>query len=474
MVSHRRKSQSVGFLICYIYKKPIKTISYLFLSMLLLACQEARKPTTKLTDPQLDYQAYKPSGSERILSRSEYREKLEGFWLAQCIGNWTGLVTEMDKIGLADSLQTGRFYTREDWGGKDLPNIWNDQPSPLSPTIDFVFAAADSVWGADDDTDIEYLYQHLLYTLQTSVLTGEAIRKGWLSHIKATEENYLWVSNQKAFDLMQAGMVPPHTGDPLHNPHFEMIDAQLSTEIFGLFAPTRPDFAIKMAQLPIQTTARFNAQWIAEFYVRMHALASMEMPGMNRPQQLFWMAEEARKALPEDSYAAGMYDFVKAQYLLGSPWESIRDQIYQRYQVAQQDGYDLTAQKRYCNGCFAAGINFAASLVSLFCGEGDLKKTIKIGTLAGWDSDNPTATWAGLLGFMMGKKGVEQAFGRTFSSRFNIHRTRQHFPKGIDDFSQMSATGIFVIDRVVQEALGGGIDLDSDRWYIPKKTQPPK
>ena len=35
-----------------------------------------------------------------------------------------------------------------------------------------------------------------------------------------------------------------------------MIDAQLTTEIFGFFAPARPDIALKMAHLPIQTTAR--------------------------------------------------------------------------------------------------------------------------------------------------------------------------------------------------------------------------
>ena len=33
-----------------------------------------------------------------ILSRSEYAEKLQGFWLGQCIANWTGLITEMDKV----------------------------------------------------------------------------------------------------------------------------------------------------------------------------------------------------------------------------------------------------------------------------------------------------------------------------------------------------------------------------------------
>ena len=31
------------------------------------------------------------------LSRNTYKEKLQGFWLGQCIANWTGLV----KIGRA-------------------------------------------------------------------------------------------------------------------------------------------------------------------------------------------------------------------------------------------------------------------------------------------------------------------------------------------------------------------------------------
>ena len=181
------------------------------------------------------------------------------------------------------------------------------------------------------------------------------------------------------------------------------------------------------------------------------------------------MAQEARKDIPESSYAAKMYDFVKQEYDAGIPWEETRDKVYQRYQVEQQDNYNITSMNLYCNGCFAAGINYAASLVSLFYGEGDIVETIKIGALAGWDSDNPTATWGGLLGFMIGKEGVENAFGQKFSNRFNIHRTRQNFPNnGIDTFENMSEKGVYIIDRVVQEQMKGGIDLEKDVWYIPR------
>jgi hypothetical protein len=33
------------------------------------------------------------------ISRDQYYDQLYGFWLGQNIANWTGLVTEMDKIG---------------------------------------------------------------------------------------------------------------------------------------------------------------------------------------------------------------------------------------------------------------------------------------------------------------------------------------------------------------------------------------
>lgn len=403
------------------------------------------------------------------ISRDKYYNQLYGFWLGQCIANWTGLVTEMDKIGNIGEIKTGAFYTRENWGEPDQPSIWGQGiPSDLSPTIDFVLRDTNEIWGADDDTDIEYMYQQLLLTNETSILTPQQIRNGWLKHIKQEEENFLWVSNQKAFDLMNQGVLPPETGSPKNNEHFEMIDAQLTTEIFGLFSPTRPDVAMNMAHLPIQTIAREEAEYIAQFYVSMHSLASIADPNKSLSHRLYWMANQSKKVFPDGSYAFHMFNYAEQLYESGIPWEQARDSIYIRYQVNQKDGYDITSKKLYCNGCFAAGINFAASLVSLFYGEGDFQKTIKIGTLTGWDSDNPTATWGGLIGFMIGKDGIEKTFNRKFSNQFNIHRTRKNFPNnGIDSFENMAKKGVTITDRVVIEELGGTIDLEKNIWNIP-------
>ena len=141
----------------------------------------------------------------------------------------------MDKIGNIGNIKTGDFYTRDNWGAVDHPNIWSKDFSKLDTLvkIDFVFKEKNEVWGSDDDTDIEYMYQHLIYN-NSSILTSEQIRDGWLNHIMEEEENYLWVSNQKAFDLMKQGDLPPKTRSLDINEHYKIINTQITTEIYRL------------------------------------------------------------------------------------------------------------------------------------------------------------------------------------------------------------------------------------------------
>ncbi len=400
------------------------------------------------------------------VDRRAYINNLEGFWLGQCIGNWTGLITEMDKIGAPVNGRAGGFYTREDWGQMDQPNLWGS--NNYSKYITYLFAEKDSIWGSDDDTDIEYIYQEMLYNAKSLDFTGEDIKKAWIDHIHQEEENFLWVSNQKAFDLMNKGVVPPETSNPEINPYYEMIDAQLTTEIFGLFSPTKPKIALDLSNLPIRTTARENAADISEFYVIMHSLASKNTNHKTIKDKILWMAKTARLHLPNKKYPAKMFDFVYEKYLNKIPWEDARDQLNFRYQIQNKDNYFWSKKDKTCNGCFAAGINFGASIISLLYGEGDLKETIKIASLAGWDSDNPTSTWGGLVGFMLGKEKIEEIFETKFSSQFNIHRTRKGFPnQGIDNFRNMALKGQNIVDRVVLKKMSGTIDTISNKWLIP-------
>ena len=423
-----------------------------------------------IKDKNIEAGEYKPNITDLTLSRKEYADQLHGFWLGQSIGNWTGLITEMDKI-------KHPFYTDNDWGNPDQPNIWGHYIPNSKRIIDYFFVNDGSVWYADDDTDIEYMYQYLLEYNNATILSATQIKEGWIKHIYSNEnapnnENYLWVSNEKAYYLMMEGIEPPLTSEPKNNPYFSMIDAQLTTEIFGLFSPGRSDIALELAYLPIRTTAKYDAEWISNFYVTMHSLASSVSDALTMNEKILWLSNEGRKKLPNSSYSAKMYDFIFASYNNNpdkDDWEKTRDEVYERYQLNSNDGYIY-------NQPFDAGINFSASLISLFYGAGNLLRTIQIGTLCGWDSDNPTATWGGLLGFMLGKEGVESIFNKNdFSDTYWIHRTRKNFPdhteniEGEDTFHLMAKRGIQIIDRIIIEQMKGGVDLKNNVWYIPLK-----
>lgn len=407
-----------------------------------------------IRDPELTYPKYTCQKEHLVISRSAYHEKLQGFWLGECIANWTGLRTEGVK-------KSAPYFTDKGWGTNQGRN---------NEKIEFVLVEEGDVWGADDDTDIEYIYQSILDDNNVSVASAKQIRDGWLTHIKKQEQNYLWVSNEAALHLMIDGMLPPDTSLPENNKYFDQIDAQLTTEIFGLFAPARPDVALKMAHLPIRTTAYRESEWISEFYVIMHSMASQVDPELPMQQQVMWLADQARQQIPNESYPAKIFDFIKNEYENNpdkTDWEKTRDRFSRRHTGVTTDGYNYRSW-------FDAGINYGASLISLFYGGGDFKRTVQIGALCGWDSDNPTATWGGLLGFMLGRKRVEKEFpDRKLSGLYHIARTRINFPDrtpnqlGDDSFELMARRGIHVIDRVVIEEIGGGVDFEKDVWCIP-------
>jgi hypothetical protein len=317
------------------------------------------------------------------ISRTDYQDRLCAFWLSESIANWTGLQTEGQRTGIP-------FYTDDDWER-------------------FGFVLKQSPWwDADDDTDIEYIYQNALETYQTEILTPEQIREQWLEHI---DGSFIWVSNESAYYLMRdENLLPPKTSEPEYNPNWEQIDAQMTTEIFGLFAPGRPDIALMMGDLPVRVTAGGDAEMAAKFYIIMHSLAPVAIEqisdsnadGDPYDEQVFWLPEQARTQIPDESYIAGMYDWVLSKYQQSpdkNDWEKTRDAFYFRYVEGGADGYKYT-------NWYDSGSNFGLSMISLMYGEGDLPRTVQIGSLAGMDSDNPTATWGGLLGFLYGYEGV--------------------------------------------------------------------
>ncbi|MBL8761838.1 MAG: ADP-ribosylglycohydrolase family protein [Phycisphaerae bacterium] len=383
----------------------------------------------------------------RVLERSEYESRLRGLWLGECIANWTGLRTEASRTAPP-------FFTDADWG---------TQPTGAHGPI--VFVTDQNPWRADDDTDIEYVYTHLIRVDDTNELSPEQIRDGWITHINRS----IWVSNKTARTLMDRGVTPPGTGYGVANPNWMMIDAQLTTEIFGALAPGMPHEALRFAALPISTTAGSHAAMASRFFALLYSYAPVVPRSLSPHEKNLWLIDRARSFMPEGSKAAGIVDFVRADALANpdpDDWESTRDKIYERYQRdAVINGF------RY-RGWYESSINFATAIMAMIYGGGDYKRTLQIGTLSGWDSDNPTATLGGLLGLLNGEQWVRDAFpSLTISSRYWATATRDNLPDwtpsepGEDRFDLLAARTIPMVERTILDA-GGLIDDTRGKWLL--------
>ena len=108
------------------------------------------------------------------IDRSQYHDKLRGFWLGSSIANWTGLPTE-------NTRAEPPFFNDNDW---------QKQIGREGEVVDYVLG--NDPWGADDDTDIEYVYQKAMEQSDSYLLTGEQIASAWQTHIGLP---LLWVSN---------------------------------------------------------------------------------------------------------------------------------------------------------------------------------------------------------------------------------------------------------------------------------------
>lgn len=114
-----------------------------------------------------------------------------------------------------------------------------------------------------------------------------------------------------------------------------MIDAQLTTEIFGLLAPGALDVALDIAHYSIRTAGYGDAVLVSEFYVITRALAAMEPRGQLSPERINLMPITARQYPPDGSVPEAMFDLVRRQHEASLPCEATRDMIYKRYQVEQ-------------------------------------------------------------------------------------------------------------------------------------------
>jgi len=301
---------------------------------------------------------------ERVITAVSYNNKVHGAWQATMVANHTGL---------------------------DLQGVYVDEPG-TADSIDLLLL---DEWSTDDDTHVEWVDLHILetYGLEPSY---EQIRDEWVLHLN----NDIWVSALRARELMDEGIVPPQTSDPILNPEgVWSIGAQLQTELFGLIAPGMPAEAARRGRYFARVTNSGLAVEASAFYTAVYARAFFE-------SDIPTLIAETKADFDPDSPIAQIVDNV-------SRWHEENPDDWRASRRLIRDAYDDDPM------WWAAKVNFATTIMALLYGEGNFDRTMAIASQAGWDADNNMATSAGLLGIILGFDGLPQPVRDSTDIYFN-------------------------------------------------------
>ncbi len=301
----------------------------------------------------------------RKIKVSELRDKIEAAWIGQMIGNIYGLPHENKYINAPGAENWPYGYTK---------NIEKLQK----------YNGAFS----DDDTDVEYMY-----LLQMEKFGPEPsyaqLRDAWMYHIR----DRVWLANRGALGLMHFGYTPPFTGNKNLNPHWYQIDPQLINEVWAFTAPGMIDYAASKSDWVARIT---SDDWGVEptiFYGAMYSAAFFEND-INKLIQI------GLKELPANSrFANTVNDMIILHKKYPSDWKSAWQEMAKKYYIEEPD-----MTKTIWN----ANLNGACAILALLYGDGDFQHTLDLACALGFDADNQAATLAGLMGVMLGMKGLPQ------------------------------------------------------------------
>jgi ADP-ribosylglycohydrolase len=336
-----------------------------------------------------------------------YFDKVRGAWQAIMVANHTGLAHEgkyLDEPNSADSIEL----------------VLLDQ------------------WSTDDDTAVEWVDLHILETYGLDP-TYVQIRDEWVDHLN----HDIWVSTLKARQLMEQGVIPPATGSAALNPEgVWSIDAQLQTELFGLIAPGLPGEASRRAVYFARVTNSGLAVEVSAFYATLYALAFFEA-------DLPTLIAAAQTHLSPDSPANQIVDNVVGWHQrFPTNWRQTRHLIKQAYDDDPM--------------WWASKVNFASTLMALLYGKGELRPTITIAALAGWDADNNMTTAAGLLGLIEGYQNLPEAI-RTASEVYYNEDVTGDLPQ-YQTVPEIAARTQALAEKVIQQ-VGGRVE--NGVYFIP-------
>lgn len=307
------------------------------------------------------------TGMYRLLSASEYEERMTAAWIGQMVGVGWGVPTEFKFNGVMVPE-------------KEFPRWTPETVNQFQ----------------EDDLYVEMTFLH---TLEKYGIDATPRQAG----IDFANSGYeLWHANKFGRQNLRKGIAPPDSGHPEYNSHADDIDYQIEADYSGIIAPGMPSIVLKLGdtfgRLMNYGDGLYGGLFIGAMYSEAFFESSIEA-----------IIQEGLKAIPEQSqyhecisdvlrwYKENPDDWTKS-------WEKINEKYhlnpaYRKFSCGDRGAFNIDAK-----------INGAYVVMGLLYGEGDPDKTIEIATRCGQDSDCNPSSAAGILFTTLGINNIPEKF----------------------------------------------------------------
>lgn len=293
------------------------------------------------------------------ISYAEYLDKVRGGWFGKCLGGAAGAPFE----GFKKLIKGEGFEATID---PSLPN---------------------------DDLDLQLLWLEVLQRKGLWIGASD-LADAWLEQCRYSMSEYgYFVKNY------ERGIAPPVSGR-FNNSFFAGGNGcPIRSEIWGFIFPGNPSAAARYADMDGSLDHSGESVYIERFYAALESLAFFE-------QDIERLLAAAKAFLPPSSRAARCVDDIF---------------VLHRLHPADPELAREKALRLYGHNDFTSSLaNLAFVLIGLLYGEGDLRRTIDIALMCGYDTDCTCATAAAILCESRGFSRIDDSFKRLCGSDFVV------------------------------------------------------
>lgn len=363
----------------------------------------------------------------RQISMEDYRDKVAGGWIGQAIGVLYGQWTEFKWMGEIVPFDLEDWYrmkippeefTRNRPNWQDL-TAWRAYHRPYHDDKQNWEKWTPDKMSDQDDLYVEFMFLHSIMKNGLDV-TATEIAEDWLKYLSSDR---VWGANGEAHKNFAKGIWPPRSGHPHNTPYGNAIDFQIESDLFGLINPGMPRISNAWCDKVGHMMNYVDGVYAGMAMAAMYGEAFFEKD----PRKL---AEYSLRAIPAESNYAKMVRDVLDLHQEYPDWQDAWNALEPKW--GKKDGEPVMKLDVRINGAYV--------YMGLLYGGGDFLRSMNIAMRCGLDSDCNPSNVAGILGTVLGMKGIPEKWAILRDLPIENKSIKDIYPKSIDWDNILDAT----------------------------------